>query len=68
MNAQNVIRGLISLLIVALAIISGLGVMWWQSPPEKLLGYTTGGLVILAALILSSVAGLIVLWRGPARK
>jgi len=67
-NAQNVIRGLISLLIVALAVISGLGVLWWQAPPEKLLGYTNGGLVILGALIAASVAGLVVLWRDPAKR
>lgn len=57
---MNLIRSLISLLFVTLVVLSVLGIVWWDSPPEPLAGYTSGGKAILGVLI---VAGLVGLWR-----
>lgn len=62
---MNIIRSLISLLIVALIVISLFGIAWWQSPPEKLASYTRGGQVILGALATAGAFGLWRLWAPP---
>lgn len=67
MNFQNVLRGLITLLIVVLAGLSLAGMAWWGSPPEKLADDATGGRFILGLLVLSSIYGLVVLWKPVHR-
>ena len=61
------IKGLISVLILWICILAGYGIAWWDSPPEKLASYQTGGKVILVVLIVGSLGGLLRLWRsGPS--
>jgi hypothetical protein len=59
---MNTVRTLISVLIVAIAVLSILGIFWWNSPPEPVASYATGGQVILGILVASSVLGLWRLW------
>ena len=63
---MNIIRGLMSSLLVAVAVLSALGIAWWADPPAKLAEYSTGGQVILGVLIASTLVGLWRLWT-PAR-
>lgn len=65
---MNIIRGLISLLLVAITVLAGFGIAWWNSPPEKLASYTTGGKAILGVLIVASLVGLWRLWTPPTRR
>ncbi len=64
---MNIIRSLISVLILTLIVISVLGFVWWQDPPEKLAGYSLGGQAILAVLVLSGSVGLWRLWSPAGR-
>jgi len=68
LDFQNVIRSLITLLIVALASLSVLGLAWWQAPPDPLVHYSIGGFAILGLLLVASAAGLWVLWRAPGAR
>ena len=63
---MNIIRSLISALIVVVVALGVYGLVWWGNPPEKLAPYATGGRVILAILIASGVGGLWRLWSAPA--
>jgi hypothetical protein len=67
MKAQSVIRLCITIFIVTVATLSALGLTWWNRPPDPLQGYIDGGKLILAMIILSSIAGLWVLWRPVGR-
>jgi len=64
---MNVIRSLISLLIVVLLYLGYIGMRWWDAPPEKLADSAGAAKVILVILMLSGVVGLVRLW-APARK
>lgn len=64
---MNVVRLLITLLLVAIIVLSALGVGWWGDPPKPLEGYTVGGKVILVLLILGAGAGLFRLWKPERR-
>lgn len=63
---MNIIRSLISLLIVALIVVSVYGIGWWSAPPDKLANYAMGGRVILGAMVLVGVLGLFRLWMPVA--
>lgn len=63
---MTLVRTLISLLLVAVAVLSVFGIVWWSNPPEKLAGYETGGQVILAVLVACAAFGLWCLW-APER-
>ena len=65
---QNVLRVLISILVVVLALLSGFGMVWWKQPPDPIAHYQHGGEFILGLLIASSAVGLWVLWRDPRHK
>ena len=64
---MNLIRSSISLLLVAVVVLSGFGILWWNHPPEPLQGYANGGRLILGVLIASALIGLKVLWTPPDR-
>lgn len=63
---MNVIRSLITVLILTLVVLSALGIVWWGDPPEKLSGYADGGRVILTILIAAGLFGVWRLW-APVR-
>lgn len=64
---MNLIRSSISLLLVSVVVLGGLGIVWWNSPPAALQGSANGGRLILGVLIVSSLVGLKVLWTPPDR-
>ncbi|MEZ6015985.1 MAG: hypothetical protein R3F49_12775 [Planctomycetota bacterium] len=64
---MNVIRTLLSLLIICLVVISLLGIAWWQDPPAKLASYATGGQFALGALTIAGLAGVWQLWAPVER-
>lgn len=64
---MNLIRSLISALILALVAVSLYGIAWWQEPPAPLSGYTSGGKAVLAALCVAGVLGIVRLWTPPRR-
>ncbi|QDU66518.1 hypothetical protein [Engelhardtia mirabilis] len=59
---MNLIRGLISILILSILVLSGFGIAWWGNPPAAIAAYAVGGKVILGVLIALGVMGLVVLW------
>lgn len=63
---MNVIRLFISVLIAALVVISALGIVWWQAPPDALATYQLGGKVVLGTLVLVGLLGLWQLWLPPS--
>ncbi len=63
---MNLIRSLITVLIVALVVIAVLGISWWEAPPDKLAHYTSAGKFILGILAACGAASLWFLWRPPA--
>jgi hypothetical protein len=65
LTAMNVIRSLMSLLMLALIVISVLGVLWWEAPPDQLAHYTTGGKLTLGVLAVVGVLGIWRLWAPP---
>lgn len=65
---MNIIRSLISLLVLSIVVLAGFGIVWWNDPPEKLVGYTGGGQAILAILMVLSLIGLVRLWLPPRER
>jgi len=61
---MNVIRGLITLLILTLVVLSAMGIAWWGHPPDKLAASADGGRLILSILIVASLGGLWRLWKS----
>lgn len=62
---MNIVRTLLTLLIVTLVVIATLGVFWWDNPPAPIANYQTGGKVILAVLALTGFFGIWKLWTAP---
>jgi len=62
---MNYIRSFITVLIVALVVISIYGVLWWENPPAPIADYQLGAKVILAALVTSGIFGIWQLWTAP---
>ncbi|MEZ6002859.1 MAG: hypothetical protein R3F17_04955 [Planctomycetota bacterium] len=62
---MNIIRSLITLLILALVIIATLGVFWWETPPAPIANYQLGAKIILGALAASGLFGIWKLWTAP---
>ncbi|MEZ5979681.1 MAG: hypothetical protein R3F34_15890 [Planctomycetota bacterium] len=65
---MNLIRSLISILIVAIVVVSGYGIAWWSSPPAPLADSADGGRLILGLLMAASLLGLVRLWMPPKEK
>lgn len=64
---MNLIRSSISLLLVSIVVLSGLGILWWNHPPEALRASAGGGRLVLGVLIAAALAGLGFLWRPGDR-